>query len=188
MQHSEPKKHLTIQSELINSCIDGDRRAQRKLFDAMSPKMFSLCVRYMGNRELAEDVLQDGFVTLFTKLSDYGGTGSFEGWARRIFITTALMALRKNDVLKISDDIDTAWEVSSQEAGPVRQIGYKELLLLIAELPPGYRIVFNMFAVEGYTHKEIAQILGVTEATSRSQFHRARKMLQDKIKELDDAG
>jgi RNA polymerase sigma-70 factor (ECF subfamily) len=140
----------------------------------------------MGNRELAEDILQEGFVVLFTKLGSYSASGSFEGWARKIFINTALMSLRKKDVMKMSDDIDSAVNVRSETSTPVENIGYKELLKLISGLPPGYRIIFNMYTIEGYTHKEIADSLGISENTSRSQLHRARIMLQEKIKELSD--
>ena len=135
----------------------------------------------MSDRESAEDVLQDGFVTLFAKLDTFSGEGSFEGWARKIFVNTALMSLRKNDVLKESTDVDTAWNVSSDSPSAIQQIGYKELTRMIAELPPGFRTVFNMYVVEGYSHADIAAALGISETTSRSQLLRARAMLQAKI-------
>ena len=143
--------------------------------------MFAVCLRYMSDRESAEDVLQDGFVTLFAKLDTFSGEGSFEGWARKIFVNTALMSLRKNDVLKESTDVDTAWNVSSDSPSAIQQIGYKELTRMIAELPPGFRTVFNMYVVEGYSHADIAAALGISETTSRSQLLRARAMLQAKI-------
>ena len=136
----------------------------------------------MGKREDAEDVLQEGFITLFTKLSSYEGSGSFEGWARRIFVNTALMHLRKTDALKLSDPLGDAVPLPSPEATPVQDLGYKELTALVSQLPPGYRTVFNMYVVEGYTHKEIAETLGITEATSRSKLMRARSALQEMIK------
>ena len=135
----------------------------------------------MSDRESAEDVLQDGFVTLFAKFDTFSGEGSFEGWARKIFVNTALMSLRKNDVLKESTDVDTAWNVSSDSPSAIQQIGYKELTRMIAELPPGFRTVFNMYVVEGYSHADIAAALGISETTSRSQLLRARAMLQAKI-------
>jgi len=153
------------------------------MYDALARKMFAVCMRYMGNRQDAEDILQDGFVTLFSKLESYSGAGSFEGWARKIFVNTALMSLRKKDVLRQSDDVDTAWYISADEPTPVQKIGYQELSKMISELPPGFRTVFNMYIIEGYSHKEIAEALGVSEATSRSQLQRARAMLQGKIKE-----
>ena len=138
----------------------------------------------MGDREAAEDILQDGFVTLFSKLDSYTGAGSFEGWARRIFVNTALMSLRKKDALKNTEDITLAWNISDGEPSPVQKIGHDELLKMVAALPPGFRTVFNMYIMEGYSHKEIAEALGISETTSRSQLQRARVLLQSKIKKL----
>lgn len=137
----------------------------------------------MGDRDAAEDVLQDGFVTLFSKLDSYSGTGSFEGWARKIFVNTALMSLRKKDVLKNTDDVDAAWNIASDEPSAIQKIGYGDLMKMISALPPGFRTVFNMYVIEGYSHKEIAEALGISETTSRSQLQRARVLLQSKIKE-----
>ena len=148
--------------------------------------MFPLCIRYVGDRALAEDILQDGFVTLFTRLDSYKGEGSFEGWARRIFVTTALMSLRKKDALKMSDDLEAAKGIRTETASQVQNIGYKELMSLIMTLPPGFRTVFNMYAIEGYSHKEISEMLGISETTSRTQLSRARIWLQNKIKERED--
>ena len=134
--------------------------------------------------EQAQDILQDGFVTLFSKIETYSGEGSFEGWARKIFVNTALQSLRRTDALKLSDDLSTAWGLTSHEPGQLQDMGYKEILGLVASLPGGYRTVFNMYVIEGYSHKEIAQALGISEATSRSQLQRARMMLQDKMKRL----
>ena len=169
---------------LLEACKRGDRSAQKKLYDALSPKMFAICLRYMGQREAAEDILQEGFVTLFSRLGSYSGEGSFEGWARKIFVNTALMSLRKKDALKTSEDLEAARNISSDGVSQVQSVGYHELLKLIAGLPAGYRTVFNMAVIEGYSHKEIAQALGITEATSRSQLQRARVMLQDKIAKM----
>ena len=178
-----PKEH-NAQNALIDACRKGDRSAQKRLYDSLAPKMFAVCLRYMGQRDLAEDVLQDGFVTLFGKLDMYSAEGSFEGWARKIFVNTALMSLRRNDALKMSENLDTVWNLSSESTSQVQDIGYKELMKLIAELPAGYRTVFNMFVVEGYSHKEIADTLGISAETSRSQLARARAMLQDKIRKI----
>ncbi|MBQ1693264.1 MAG: RNA polymerase sigma factor [Bacteroidales bacterium] len=172
-----------MSDRLLKACIQGDRKAQRKLYEQLAPKMFPVCLRYMNNREMAEDVMQDGFVTLFSKLDSYSGTGSFEGWARKIFVNTALMQLRRNDVLKESDNLDDAWDIGSPDPSAIQEIGHKELLELIAELPPGFRTVFNMYVIEGYSHKEIADELGISENTSRSQLQRARVILQKKILE-----
>ena len=200
MQHFGDKTHLITrvtahnrtsetvtnlnEQHIIALCKQGDRAAQKALFDKLSSRMFPVCLRYMGNREAAEDVLQEGFISLFSKLNSYSGEGSFEGWARKVFVNTALMTLRKNDVMRQGEDIETAWSVSSEDPGALQKISYKELMGMIAELPTGFRTVFNMFLIEGYSHKEIGEALGISEATSRSQLQRARVMLQNRIKKL----
>ena len=200
MQHFGDKTHLITrvtahnrtsetvtnlnEQHIIALCKQGDRAAQKALFDKLSARMFPVCLRYMGNREAAEDVLQEGFISLFSKLDSYSGEGSFEGWARKVFVNTALMTLRKNDVMRQSEDIETAWSVSSEDPGALQKISYNELMGMIAELPTGFRTVFNMFIIEGYSHKEIGEALGISEATSRSQLQRARVMLQNRIKKL----
>ncbi|MDD5912469.1 MAG: sigma-70 family RNA polymerase sigma factor [Bacteroidales bacterium] len=156
------------------------------MFDHLAPRMFPLCIRYVKDRSLAEDILQDGFITLFTRIDTYKADGSFEGWARRIFVTTALMYLRKKDALKMSDELDTARGMKAETVSQMQNIGYKELMELVMTLPAGFRTVFNMYAIEGYSHKEIAQMLGITETTSRTQFSRARAWLQNKIKEREN--
>lgn len=179
----EAVKQKDLQLEqLARECRGGNRTAQKKLYDALAPKMFSLCIRYMGDRQSAEDVLQDGFVTLFTRLGSFSGEGSFEGWARKIFVNTALMSLRKTDILRSAEDTDAAWGLGSGDATAIQTLGYKELLKLISGLPAGFRTVFNMYVIEGWSHKEIAAALGITEGTSRSQLQRARMMLQERIK------
>jgi RNA polymerase sigma-70 factor (ECF subfamily) len=143
-------------------------------------------MRYVGDRSLAEDVLQDGFITLFTHMDSYKGNGSFEGWARKIFVTTALMELRKKDALKMSDELDTVRGMKADLPSQGQNIGYKELMKLVMQLPAGFRTVFNMYAVEGYSHKEIGDILGISESTSRTQLSRARICLQNMIKEIEN--
>ena len=157
--------------QLAAACQEGNTQAQKQLFDALSPKMMALCLRYMGSREEAEDVLQEGFITLFTKIDSYQGAGSFEGWARRIFVNTALMHLRRTDALGLSENLEEARNLFTQEATPVQKMGYSELMRM-------------MYVVEGYSHKEIAKELGCTEATSRSKLQRARLRLQEMMKEL----
>ena len=148
--------------------------------------MFPICIRYIGDKDQAADVLQDGFITLFAKLKNYKGEGSFEGWARRVFVTTALMALRKKDALKMSEDLDAVRGMKAETVSQTQHIGYKELMQLITSLPPGFRTVFNMYSIEGYSHKEIAEMLGISETTSRTQLSRARIWLQKKIKEIEN--
>ena len=176
----------TFDLQLIESCIKGDRASQKVLYDRLAARMFPVCMRYAGDRELAEDVLQDGFVTLFTRLDSYKGEGSFEGWARKIFVTTALMNLRKKDALKMSDDLEAARSLKAETSSQIQNLGYKELMNMIMELPAGFRTVFNLYAIEGYSHKEIGEMLGISETTSRTQLSRARISLQNKIKEREN--
>ena len=143
-----------------------------------------MCIRYVGDRSVAEDILQEGFVALFAKLDTYNGTGSFDGWARRIFINASLMYLRKNDVLKDSQDITEIRKMSSDGENALERIGYKELMCLISTMPVGFRTVFNLYVLEGFSHKEIADMLGITESTSRTQLSRGRIWLQDRIEKM----
>ena len=175
-----------LDHKLIESCIKGDRAAQKVLYDRLAPRMLPLCIRYVGDREMAEDTLQDGFVTLFMHLNDYKGDGSFEGWARKIFVTTALMELRRKDALKMSDDLEVVRGMKTEVTGQIQNIGYKDLMKVITQLPPGFRTVFNMYAIEGYSHKEIGEILGISETTSRTQLSRARTWLQNRLKEIEN--
>lgn len=175
----------TSEQKLIDQCIQGDRSAQKALYDRLSALMYSVCIRYVGDRSVAQDILQEGFITLFSKLESFRGNGSFEGWARKIFVNTALMYLRKKDAIRMSEDIDSARNMASGMASQVESIGYKELMRLITTLPTGFRTVFNMYVVEGYSHKEIAEMLNISETTSRTQLSRARLWLQSRIKELE---
>ena len=144
----------------------------------------SVCLRYGSNRETAEDLLQEGFIKVFSAIGSFEGSGSFEGWMRRIFVNTALEYLRKNDILKESVEIDNAEVLQEVDYSAIERISADELMELIAELPPGFRTVFNMFVIEGYSHKEIGDALGITESTSRSQLTRAKRLLQKKLEEL----
>lgn len=184
MQLFNDRKHLnTREADWIEGAKAGDRRSQKAIYDMLSGKMYAVCLRYMGDRDSAEDILQDGFVTLYSKLDTFSGEGSFEGWARKIFVNTALMSLRKKDALKNSEDVDAAWDITTDDPSAIQKIGYNDLLKMVAALPPGFRTVFNMYVIEGYSHKEIAEALGISETTSRSQLQRARTLLQSKIKD-----
>ena len=166
---------------LLQGCIKNDASAQQELYQRYSPKMLSVCYRYAKTREDAEDMLQEGFIKLFQKLSSFRGEGSFEGWARRIMVNTAIEQFRKiKPVLSLEADHPPN-EPSLKETG-VSQLEAKELSALIQELPVGYRTVFNLYAVEGYNHAEIAALLGISEGTSKSQYARAKRWLQDRIK------
>jgi len=175
------------EKELIEACSKRDGQAQRELYDRYSPIMYPVCIRYVG-REVAKDVLQDGFITIFDKIDTFKGEGSFEGWIRRIFINTALMELRKNDALKNSEEIDSVpvYEMGMQDYGAVEQMSMKELLALVGEMPAGFRSVFNLFVFEGYSHADIAEALGINEVSSRSQLSRARAWLRERVEKLYD--
>lgn len=172
------------ESALIKKCIDGDQRAQRMLFEKFAPKMLGVCMRYCKSTASAEDVLQDGFVKVFTKLKFYSHTGSLEGWIRKIIVNTALDQIRKKAKFKNDialDDVDYKLEL---KGGVLERLAAEDLLKLIKEMPSGYRVVFNMFAIEGYSHKEIGQELSISENTSKSQYSRARAYLKKQLEEL----
>ena len=170
---------------LVNECAKGNSKAQRALFDKFAPKMLAVCQRYLRNSQEAEDVLQDGFVKVFQKIVDFKMEGSLEGWIRRIVVNTALDTIRKNK--KLLNDVQVE-EVQYKVSFTDHQfdgMDLAQLMKLIDGMPDGYRIVFNMFAIEGYSHKEIADTLGVTENTSKSQYSRARAFLRTQIELLE---
>ena len=174
------------EQELIEGCVRQDRMAQKALYDCYSRKMLAICIRYVGNKESAKDVLQEAFITVFDKIRSYKAEGSFEGWLRKIFVNASLMHIRKNDVLKYAEEIETV-PLSAMGAAPVgtlEQIGAKQLMELIAAMPSGFRTVFNLYAVEGYSHAEIAAALGISEGSSRSQLSRARIWLKERLERV----
>ncbi len=146
--------------------------------------MLAICQRYTGNRETAKDITQDGFVVLFDKIGTYAGIGSFEGWARKIFVNLSLSYLRKKDTLRYSEPIENTTGKALTSGFILEKISAKDIMNCIEQMPPGFRTVFNMYAIEGYSHNEIAKILNISEGTSRSQYSRARGWLQQKLKDL----
>ncbi len=172
------------EKQLIESCRKGDRIGQKELYNRFARKMMGVCYRYVNDKETASDLLQDGFVKVFSSLDSYSGTGSFEGWIRKIFVNTALEFLRKTDVLRDATDLDNTAELVQPDSSVISSMTADELMQLVHELPPGFRTVFNLFAIEGYSHKEIAELMNITESTSRSQFTRARQMLQKRVNAL----
>lgn len=172
------------EQQLIDGVKNRNRSSQRILYDTFAPSMLSVCYRYVNDMEAARDILQEGFIKIFNSIDTYLNKGSFEGWIRRIFINLCLEHLRKNDVLKNSALIDDPTLDLQPDYSALDQISANELMEIISELPPGFRTVFNMFAIEGYSHKEIADTLGITESTSRSQFTRAKQQLQKRLKDL----
>ena len=169
--------------ELIDQCLRNDHRAQKALFDRFSRKMMSVCLRYAETRDEAEDILQDGFVKVFSRLSSYKRQGSFEGWIRRTMVNTALDHLRKVKANRIDVDLSEAEYLAGEDEKVLSNMRTEEVMGLIREMPTGYRTVFNLFAIEGYSHQEIAEELGVTESTSKTQYRKARNYLMNIIVE-----
>lgn len=173
----------TIES-LISGCKAQDRKAQEKLYQLTASKMLGVCMRYTNNRAEAEDILQTGFVRVFTRMSSYRSEGSFEGWIRRIMVNTAIESFRRNKRMLHAEDIQELGEEHAP-AAEIDELAYEDLINIIQQLPAGYKIVFNMYAIEGYSHKEIAEELGISESTSKSQLLRAREWLKKRIKLLE---
>ena len=172
--------HNSSETDLIQGCIAGERKMQEELYKRFSPKMYAVCLRYAGNGDDAQDILQDGFIKIYKNLARFRSEGSFEGWIRRIFVNTSIEHLRRKTYLKpISEKEENI--IPYKEKSVLDKLGEKDIMNLIKELSPGYRTVFNLYVVEGYTHKEIGDILGISEGTSKSQLARARMILQDKV-------
>lgn len=170
--------NLTLsESHLIENCINGDRKSQKGMYDKFSGKMFAICLRYSKNQMDAEDILQEGFVKLFNNLNRFRGEGSFEGWVRRIFVNTAIEHIRrKNMNTAVGEGLENS--IADKRQSALDNLYEKDLIKTSRTLSDGYRTVFNMYAVEGYSHKEIAGQLGITESTSKSQFSRAKALLR----------
>ncbi|HBF87106.1 MAG TPA: hypothetical protein DDX39_00580 [Bacteroidales bacterium] len=172
--------------EVIAGCIKCNRKAQKMLFDKFSPVLFAICLRYSKSREEAEDVLQEGFVKIFSNIKQFKGEGSFEGWLKRIMINTAISNYRNSLKYYYHEEVENVSEEIANEEEPDYEYSMNDLMQLINELPDGYRVIFNMYVIEEYKHKEIAEILDIDVGTSKSQFSRAKKMLQKKLVELSE--
>ncbi|MFS8082566.1 MAG: RNA polymerase sigma factor [Ginsengibacter sp.] len=169
--------HITSESDLIKGCIDGDRQMQQILYDRFASKMYGVCLRYAGNVEDANDILQEGFIKVFKNLGKFRSEGSFEGWVRRIFINSAIEQYRKKVKLyNVSEVYENTVEDKSLTALDI--LATKDVMSIVNELSPGYKAVFNLHVVEGYSHNEIAQMLGINEGTSKSQLARAKGVLK----------
>ena len=181
-----PERNQNISgSDLIRGCMESDRRMQEELYRRFSPRMYAVCLRYAGNAEEAEDILQEGFIKVFKKLDSFRNEGSFEGWIRRIFVNTAIEHFRrKKYLLPVTEKEENT--IEGKYTSVLDDLGAKDIMALVQELSPGYRTVFNMYVVEGYTHKEIADQLGISEGTSKSQLSRAKVILQDMVRTYID--
>jgi RNA polymerase sigma-70 factor (ECF subfamily) len=174
------------ESQLIVACKKQERSAQKALYERYAPLMMTVCLRYSHDGETARDLLHDGFIHVFSQISSFSGKGSFEGWLRRIFVNLALENYRKEKRKNLfleeykQAQIDEA-DIGFGEAVDFEDVPRSEILKIIQELPPGYQTVFNLFIFEDMSHKEIAQQMGISEASSRSQFSRAKAILQKKV-------
>lgn len=164
---------------LLHGCIKNNPVAQRALYDKYSHKMFAVCYRYAHNREDAEDMLQEGFIKVFSQIHKFENRGALEGWIRRIMIHTCINILKKNKRFNESVDLIHAGSLHVREDSIPSIVQAKEVVECIRMLPLGYRTVLNLYAIEGFSHKEISTILDVEESTSRSQYTRAKAMLED---------
>ncbi|MFK7786297.1 MAG: RNA polymerase sigma factor [Crocinitomicaceae bacterium] len=173
---------MTISDKrLIEQCLKGKARYQKILYDKFACKVYPVCYRYAKNEEDAKDILQETFIRVYNKLDTFQDKGSFEGWIRKIAVNTSIRHYQ-NSLRKMDDrDIEHAPEMSVDE-NILSELNAEDILKKISELPTGYRVVFNMYAIEGYSHKEIAEELGISEGSSRSQLTRARKCLIEALK------
>lgn len=169
--------------ELIIKCKKQDAKAQEALYKRYCGTLFSICLKYSPNYAEAEDNLQDAFITIFKRIEQFKGKGSFEGWIKRITVNTALQKYRKQRVFDISDESQIPDEADEQVAD--RSIPLDYLLKIIQELPDRYRLVFNLYVMDGYSHKEIAEMLGISDGTSKSNLARARMILKTKVEEYN---
>ncbi|MEZ5082372.1 MAG: RNA polymerase sigma factor [Bacteroidales bacterium] len=170
--------------ELVNRCLKKDAKAQTDFYQLFAPKMYGVCLRFAKNQMEADDMLQEGFIKVFLNLKSFRNEGSLEGWIRRTIVNTAINIYKKNVKFQKDIEIDKAEIVQNENPGVLDKLNVEELLKLITDLPTGYRMVFNLNIIEGYTHKEISELLNISENTSKSQLSRARQTLQKKIAEL----
>ena len=158
---------------IIDGCINHNQKAQKRLYELYSKRMMAVCLRYCGDYDVALDLMHDGFITLFNKIGSFENRGHFEGWMRKVFVNISLEYLRKQDTLRFSVDIDEARTLEIGGESVLDKISAKEIYEHISRLPDGFRTVFNLYVIEGYTHAEIAEMLNINEASSRSQIGRA---------------
>lgn len=168
--------------KIIKGCLEGNRKDQELLYRRHASKLYAVCLQYSSNNEEARDILQEGFIKIFENLASYKHEGSFDGWMRRITVNTALEKYRSRNSLYRVEDID---QVPEPDAEPDNQdyagLEAADLLDIIRELPPKYRMVFNLYAIEGYSHKEISDMINISEGTSKSNLSRARAILQRRV-------
>ena len=170
---------MSAEEQIVRGCVAGKREFQKKLYETYAGKMLFVCMRYTKNREEAEDVMQDAFIKVFKNINSFKFLGSFEGWVRRIMVHTSIEFIRRKKQTSIFDDVEDIVHQPESETDATGKMGEKELLKMIHYLPDGYRAVFNMYVIEGYTHKEIATMLEISEGTSKSQLSKAKNHLKN---------
>ncbi len=169
--------HGVTLEQIIDGCRKGDMEARRELYERYGSTMYGVVRRYVRDGSTAEDLFHDGFVTLYTKIAEYRGDGSFEGWCRRIFVNTALNHFRKKSPFAETEDFETLSASRSEAPTAIEEMSAGEIKKCVDELPAGYKTIFNLHAVEGYSYSEIAEIMNISESTTRSQYLRARGKL-----------
>ncbi len=178
MSRNDPYDEIS----LIKACSAGDNKAFKKIYDKHSPTMYSICLRYMTNEDEAKDALQEGFIKVFKNISSFSFTGSFEGWMKRIFVNSSIELIRKRrkhlDVSELNSN-----EIKLTAQIPTGELDAEKMMKVVQNLPEGYRTVFNLFVVDGFSHKEISEKLNINENTSKSQLFKARKQLQTWLKD-----
>lgn len=173
------------EESLIRACIAQNGAAQKKMYDLYASKMMGVCYRYAQSKEEAEDMLQEGFIRIFQKIDTFKFQGSFEGWLRRIIVNTAINIIRKYQNLRYECDIEEADFEPEHAADVIDTMYSKDVIEMVRKLPMGYRTVLNLYAIEGYSHKEVGDMLGINESSSRSQFTRAKVLLAKKLTQLN---
>jgi RNA polymerase sigma factor (sigma-70 family) len=166
--------------KVVRGCQEGNPGAQRELYELFKSKMYAICLRYAGNYDDAQDILQDGFIKVFEKIGQFAFKGAFEGWIRKIMVNTALEKYRLHYQLVNSYEVIPETD-AARDSDITTDIEVSELIGIIQELTPKYRVVFNLYALEGYSHKEIGEMLQISEGTSKSNLSRARAILQEKV-------
>jgi RNA polymerase sigma-70 factor (ECF subfamily) len=176
---------MMTDQQIIDGCARHDRRAQQELYDRYSRFLLGICLRYASDKAEAEDILQESFLKIFFNIRDFSGTGSFMGWLRKVAVNTAITHYHRNLKFRFHVEIEEYVSVETGTASFEEDFfTSEELFMVLNDLPAGYRMVFNMYAIDGYKHKEIAEILGIDTNTSKSQYSRAKAALREKLDKL----
>jgi RNA polymerase sigma-70 factor (ECF subfamily) len=177
---------MFTENEIIDGCLKNDRKMQKALYDRYAPKLYALCLRYAYSKDEADDILQESFVKIFFQISQFSREHSFYGWLKSVAINTAITYYHHHKKHYYQDDIDEINETEIENNTIEGEYSAEHLLQVIQELPTGFRTIFNLYAIEGYKHQEIAEMLNISESTSKSQLLRARKALQTKLEQLQE--